>query len=310
MRVNAALRSVGGAVAACCLGAAASAACPDEIGFRFNPPDGISFTQVLKTTKVTDLGPLGSRTDVTTSTTRVTISKSATGYTLVATPVSAKMTRNGKAVDNPLLDVLQDVVVTYELDREGRIRAVLGLEGIADKMKKALPAEVAEMLSSLIDPKAMVEREKAEWNARIGSFVGMKAKAGDVWIGTDRFALPTGGEIVYYTATRIAERTERDGHNCVRILMAYDSDAAALEGFAGKVGAKIAEEAGMTEGKLTVSDMKLSGTADRLIDPDTMLIYSEVDERTISGSMDVPGQGKVATKTVEKREYRFDYPKS
>ena len=41
----------------------------------------------------------------------------------------------------------------------------------------------------------------------------------------------------------------------------------------------------------------------RIVDPATMMIYSEIIERTISMKMNIPGQGKVDMTLFETREY-------
>jgi hypothetical protein len=49
------------------------------------------------------------------------------------------------------------------------------------------------------------------------------------------------------------------------------------------------------------------GSGERLVDPATMLFYSETLTRTIQVPMEVPGQGKVPTTLEEKKTYHFDY---
>ncbi len=63
-----------------------------------------------------DMGPTGKETTVIETKTRVVIKKATGGYSVIHTPISATMTQNGEDVEDPVLSLLQDTVVTYELD--------------------------------------------------------------------------------------------------------------------------------------------------------------------------------------------------
>ena len=279
-----------------------------KVKFVFNPPDGISYIRMSKMTKVTDMGELGKRTDVTEFKTRVSIKKTSTGYSIVDTPISATMTRDGKEVDSPVLSVLQEVVITYELDTNGQLVSIKGFETLLEKMKQTLPPEVFQSLSTVLNEEAMSSKETAEWNGRIGNFIGREAKVGEVWTSTDEYALPTGEIITYYSATKFAELTTFDGHDCVHIIFSYDSNASALAESLGKTLSDIYEDIGIpSEVKPEISNVAISGGGERLIDPMTMLIYSETVTRTVKMPMEFPKIGKIIVTSDEKMEYNFDY---
>ena len=56
----------------------------------------------------------------------------------------------------------------------------------------------------------------------------------------------------------------------------------------------------------SLSNAKIAGKGERIIDPATMLIYSETVERTTKMMMAVPGQGEVEMTSVDKREYGYE----
>jgi hypothetical protein len=299
-------RTIFAILTACAPFAYAAGAAP-PFTFRFNPPDGTTYVQTLRTNKTTSLGTLGTRTDVIESRTKVVIAKSPRGYSLVARPLSATMTRDGKKVDNPIFSALSEVVTTYELNPHGQILAVLGFDTLLSKMKASLPPNAPQALSSVFSEEALITKEKAEWNGRIGSFVGRKARIGDVWTSTDRYNLPTGGSIEFYSATKIAGKAKYRGRDCVRVQFAYNSDAGALKSFTGKILKDLARSMKAATVRLGAGSASITGGGERLIDPATMLIYSETLTRTIKLPMVVPGQGTLPATVQEKRAYRFDY---
>lgn len=280
-----------------------------EFEFRFNPPDGIAFVQTSKITKIKDLGPLGKQTDETESKTKVVIKKTPSGYSAIFTPISATMSQDGKKVDNLILSLLQDIVVTYEVDAKGQLKTISGFDTLEKKIKETFPPEAVESLSTVINEQTMINKEKAEWNGRIGSFVGSRVNLGDVWTSTDEFALPKGGTVTFYSTTKVADKVKCGTWDCLQIQFSYNSDAKALKDFIGKVASDIAEAANSPKPKPEISEVEIDGGGERLIDPNTMLIYSETLTRTMKIPMEVPGQGKVMTTMQEKREYTFDYAK-
>jgi hypothetical protein len=292
------------------LGAALScrpATSAQPVTFRFDPPDRTSFVQTVRTDKTTTMGSLGTRTEVSESKTKIVIKKTPRGYTLVGTPLSGTLIRDGKKVEHPVLAMLSEVVVTYELDRQGQIQSIKGYDTLIEKMKATLPPAAVQSLSSVLSEEALVNKEKADWDGRISSFVGQKAEIGDAWTSTDRYPMPTGGAVEFFSATKLAGQARAGGKDCVRIQFSYNSDANALKKFIGKIGKDISGITKSAVMKPGAGAATIVGSGERLIDPATMLIYSGTLTRTIKMPMEVPGQGQVPTTLVEKKEYQFDY---
>ncbi|HWM93254.1 MAG TPA: hypothetical protein VN493_21000 [Thermoanaerobaculia bacterium] len=135
------------------------------------------------------------------------------------------------------------------------------------------------------------------WAGRISDFTGQSFELGSSWTAEVPFALPSGEEIQFYTRTEIAEKVRCGDKDCVRIRFRYDSDASAMGAKIGQSVSEIAKGVGGPE--VQIKKMTFTGGGERLIDPATMLIYSETLERT----MNMEGMGI----STEKREYTFDY---
>lgn len=139
------------------------------------------------------------------------------------------------------------------------------------------------------------------------TFVGRTAKIGDVWVGDETAETPF-GTIVYDTTTKIAERVQKNKIDCVRITFSYTTDADGVKKFMQEVMDKLAESALPDEAPKVV-DVKISGSGERVVDPKTLLIYSETIDRTITIVMDDPSEGRQDLKMQEKKEYAYQYGK-
>lgn len=289
----------------CCSGIVVSATA-QEIHFQFNPPDDFpAYVSTYKNTQITDMGALGKRTRVSEGKQKVTIDKTPGGYSVTFMPISLTMTQDGKPLEDPILSFIQNITVTYELDVDGQLVKIRGFEGIIEKLKASLPAELPPTVAALLSEETFINRVAQEWDARIGSYVGMEAEIGDVWAGVEETPLPMGGMMAFYSVTKLAEQVKFDDVDCVRLEFSFNTDAEELKNFMGDMSEDLAEMAGM-EAVPSVSNTKIVGKGERIIDPATMLIYSETVERTIKMMMAVPGQGEVEMTSVDKREYGYE----
>jgi len=277
-----------------------------EITFTFHPPDSITFLQTLTTTKNTDMGQRGKLDEVTEVVGRLTIMKTSNGYRMTETPLSISATKNGQRVDDPTLALFENIVVEYQLDKDGNLLGISGYEKLVDVMKQLVPAEMLETLSSILNDETLRNRDAAEWNERIGDFIGKMIRLGDSWAGVDSFPLPNGETIAYYSLTRFPEQVKCGNRDCLRLQFDYNSDASALSKLVNRDLAKLLGQPAESLPP-TSSAAKISGFGERLVDPHTMLIYSETVERTLTAKTTMPGQGDVDMTQTERREYKYDY---
>ena len=289
----------------CCWGIGVSATA-QEIHFRFNPPDDFpAYVSTYKNTQISVMGGLGKRTRVSEAKTKITIDKTPGGYSVTFMPISFTMAQDGKRREDPILSFLQNITVTYELDVDGQLVKIRGFEGKIEKLKASLPAALPPTVAALLSEETIVNRAAQEWDARIGSYVGVDAEIGDVWAGVEETPLPMGGTMAFYSVTKFAEQVKFDDVDCVRLEFSFNSDAEELKNFMGDMWEDLAEMADM-EAVPSVSNTKIAGKGERIIDPATMLIYSETVERTTKMTMAVPGQGEVEVTSVDKREYDYE----
>lgn len=282
-------------------------AAAETVTFHFAPPDGTNYVQTLITVREKHLEGVTDQTDRSEAKTAVSIKRSGDEYLIAATPLSNTMTRDGKAVQDPISALLHGLSITHVIDANGQVKEIRGYETLAERMSKGLPPEIVKALAPLLNEKTMVARETAEWNGRIGEFAGKTITIGEPTDTEVPFRLPSGESLKYYMRTTVRGLEPCPAGMCARIEMTYNSDASQLGKAVGKTIVNLAAAAGkdLPDTKVTQSDV--SGSASRLIDPKTMLLYGEKLARSVTMQMTVPGKGKVPTRMSETREYSFDY---
>ena len=292
-------------VIVCCCGIVASATA-QEIHFRFNPPDDFpAYVSTYKNTQITDMGALGKRTRVSEAKAKVTIGKTPGGYSVTFIPISFTMTQDGKRREDPILSFIQNITVIYELDVDGQLVKIRGFEGIIEKLKASLSTGLPPTVATLLSEETFINRTTQEWDARIGSYVGVDAEIGDVWAGVEETPTPMGGTMTFYSVTKLAEQVKFNDVDCVRLEFSFNNDAEELKNFMGDMWEDLAEMTDM-EAVPSLSSTKIAGKGERVIDPATMLIYSETVERTTKMMMAIPGRGEVEVTSVDKREHGYE----
>lgn len=286
---------------------ASPASAQETVTFKFNPPDGITYRETYSAERIKEYGALKKQVDLTEGTVKVVITKTPEGYSLTAAPLLITMTRDGQPVPDSMTKPMFDMKYNLRLDPDGRFIHVEGFEEFVENMKAGLPANTPAEILNNISVEAMVNKEKAEYNGRVGDYIGREFKIGEHWQGESQFTLPDGNVIDYTTVFVLREMVPCGQTNCVKIEYQYDANPAGLKKFMDGLVDGLDE---MAEGKLEEVDLgeiKLSGNGIRLIDPATMLIYSEEMNRVTEMPMTLPNGAKIAMKMTETKNYGYKY---
>lgn len=279
------------------------------VDFRFNPPSGTVFVERLTHLRIRDLGgeegdPRRRMEDVTESKTQYEITETEAGYMVTATPLMVANRRDGKPFPNPLMTAMAEIPIKLYLDKTGKALRATGFESVQEKIADHFPESTAQSVLRLVNPTSLSRKAVAEWNGRIGDFAGIKKEVGDAWAWTEGVPLPTGATAPMDAAVKIEERLQRGPRVLVRLRFSYDSDAEALSEF---VGATV-EELGLKPKQPGTQELVVKGAGERLIDPSTLLIYSETSERRMEMDMRV-GREQVKGVVYEKKDYAYEFVK-
>ena len=281
----------------------------EQFVFRFQPPDGTRVRQQYKLERARTIeGQLPTKDEAETHT-EGTFKRVGEGFEYSAKTSSSTLRRNGTPINDPILGLLSKVQVTYVISRGGEATDVRGFAEVEQLVKTTMPAQMAAALAPVLNEASLVAREKAEWNARYSDFADGTFKLGEVIDVQAPQRLPNGETINYTIRTSFPSWEPCPAGSCIRLRQVYESDAAELaklvEGVIGSVAS--AASVPQTAPKLESGATRITGSLSRLIDPKTMLIYSEQVRRTISMRIQVPGQGLLPTVQEESRTYTYSY---
>lgn len=288
----------------CLAGAAALAGAGAEEAdvFRFDPPDGTTFTETSKTVQVADMESGQTPPRETVYTGGVVIRKAESGHTVAATLISVETRVGAKQASDVALDALKGMALTYRIDAEGRMTDVEGVEDVRRRFGEAFPPDVVASVSKMLDKPVLLASEQADWRRRVGNLIGRPTRDGCAWLTTEEFSLPSGGMLTYYVAARVDRHIRTAGRDCVRVLYEYAMDPKDLSEFLGE-----AAEAVTGEQEAFTSESRMSGRGYRIVDPTTLLCYGERLSRTVDMMMPVPGRGEMAVTLQQTKSYEYRY---
>jgi len=288
--------------------------------FHLNPPDGVSTVQTDKTNIVEHLGDEKKREETDETKMRVTFKKAAKGFTATMSTISSSMTEMGKKVTPPEAALMKDVVLTYHLDPAGECKTITGFETLRKNMLQRIEYQrVAQhkpqqpkLANAYIDQMiaGMIKQRTGEWHDEFTRFCGKTAKIGDSWHDSAPSRLPFVGTIALHRTITFAERAIVNGHNCVRVKYLTTTDPKEIQAAIKTELArekKIAAAQHIKDEYATVKDITVRQERVRVIDPATMLVYSESYADTQTIVVHRPKEGNVTAVTNEKRETTYEY---
>jgi hypothetical protein len=279
-----------------------------EFKFTYNPPDGVVYNVINKTKKTEKADSENPKTEESIVEYQVTISKVEEGFASYEIPISYEKYVDGQKIDNPLIDMIMDFTIETVIDSNGHLIGLSGYEGLIDSIMSNFTPEIAEKVSSLISEEILIGQLLHEWNSRIADFTGKDAKIGDVWQSSDSMLISVESTPFNFTTeTKFKEMINLDGIECIRIEFNYIADS---EEYKKSMESFFSNMMGMaldSSTNILITEAEFSGYGERIIDPSTMLIYSEKTHKTFEFSIDAGEEGIHSFVKNEIEEYSFDY---
>lgn len=283
---------------------------PQQITFKFTPGNGTTFVQTETTTQTREIGK-DKQSQTAVKKTRMVFKKTAKGYTLTQTPISASMTAGGKTVSAKELGGS----VTYVLDANGKVLSVRGFEKEAQAMAAKLPVKDKKKRSDFVKGviTGKTDQAKVLWQSYVGKYIGKSVKIGDVWKETQKLPIAGPDPIPVNFTTTFVQRVMVNAHNCIRVTTTSVPDDKALAASITKRKQeleKMEKEASAKGKKIqfpTPVSFSLDEQSERVIDPATMLFYSESMTKTSKQVVDVPSKGKMTMNMTETTVTKYEY---
>lgn len=278
----------------CC--AALAPAFAENVTFRFVPQDGLTYVETTSTTQINSSTIAGKQSGTEVAKQRITIHKTATGYTVELRPLSLVIMQDGKQkLALKEADLVSDRK-TYVANANGQLVKMLGLDAAIARYKKSLPPEAVKKFDANRYQQALFEKNKAEWSNKIGRYLGKTVAIGDVWRHDEPMPSPGGKPIAMHSTMKFIGRVQVNGKSCIHTVETKQPDKAAL------MAAMNSDLKTATGGKGTpakVTSLTYLTTIERTFDPAVLLSFSEKASVTHNMTMQVPGKGTVTT-TSEK----------
>lgn len=268
------------AAAACAagiLGAAPARAdeAPAPVVFRFAPPIPLSYVEETVTRRATIISGEDAGSDEATIRVKFMVSKEGEGYKVRAEPQSSKVLRGGKPVNDPVLDVINSTPVTYHLDPAGKLKSIEGYAGVLEAAQKTASKNIRDSLPRMRNEKALTDKETAQWNARIGAFIGQTGARNTVWVSEGVNPLPDGSSAGFYTVTMFDRIVEQDGRKLARLRFFLTADRDSIQSRVNDMARDIVKDVPRPRPLENPAGFAISGQGERLVDPETMVVYSE-----------------------------------
>jgi hypothetical protein len=277
-----------------------------EFSFTFNPPE-ISYKQILDSKKAIIINGVEQREDEIIVESLINIKKNEKGYSVQTQPIKMNSKRNGQEFFNPMFFFLTNIPTIGEIDNNGNMINVTGFETLIPRAKKELSPEVMDQLILVANEESMINKTKAEWNARISDFAGETVELGEFFSGEGKFPLPNGETVTFFSIVKVADTVTLNGVDCVKIRFKNSSNPADLAKFMDKTVDELKDIFNFSANKDVDTKILITGEGYRIIDPKTMLIYYEINNRSIDIIDQEIGDESREVSTIETKEYKYEY---
>lgn len=254
--------------------------------FTFSPKDQTIMIEKVKAYRKNVIGgnkPNESESNVTT---RIVYKKTETGWNILASPLEITMKRDGKAINNPLFDILRSNSIKYQVTKNGQMTGVLGYKSIKSDIYKQFEKDTGNKVAKLFDEDVMKKKAFAEWHQKTGRYLGKRVINNEKWEDKETYKLPNGKNLEYMVEREFILNEKFKGKDYVKIIIRY---------FAGD------------DEIVNKDNTFITGSAELIIDPGTMLIYSQKMERHIKIDVNLGNKEPVAVELHEKRDYLYEY---
>ncbi len=278
------------------------------VPFTYAPPSGIQFEEQVNRVIGSDYGARGTRIDVFSATNVQKITRTESGYRVRMDINEIKALHNGKPVVNPIMDAMKETGLTYLVGANGRADKIEGINQIADILRAKIPKKkLTPELETQLAGSDMERKELADWNARYGAWNRQSFLPGKTYYGIGTYTLEPGLFIRYAILAKVvgsASCHEGDRQkSCVQIRFDYATEQDLID----KARRSSIREAAEFLKKGDVVGGRLDGHMDRIVDPKTLLIYSEVQKKTILFPLSINDNEEIRVRRIERMEYSYRY---
>lgn len=275
------------------------------IKFAFAPPDGATYVRNTKRSR-TVIIDRQKKTESYEDSTRYLFKKTAAGYDVTVTTVTAKVKVNGKPGTDPFLQAASNMPFTFKVSRTGEFLSIAELNKVVKAVMASVPAGADAETKKLIDKNFVLREASNAWISGAGRLPGSTARIGQSWRVKNRFFLLTGDSLELVSDFKLSDAVACGDKQCVKVKMSYSTDPATASRV---IAAGLEKQLNAKGGNrvVNVSNFVLKGSGEFIMEPATGLMHAVDEQRTIQWTAEAAGQGKGRFGVTESLKSRFDY---
>lgn len=281
----------------------------DENVFVFNPKDGFKYKEFVSVDKtITTLsGGQKSRSKIDLEN-EVEVSETGKGFEYVVTTVKAQHLVDGVPINNPILDGMVLSPIVYDIAKSGEIRDVRGYDKVLEKALSRMTPQVIEQNKNMLSENNLKAQEMVNWKDKLENVLGRSVEIGSKWADVKNIDLPTGGVSQYYVATKVEGPSECEGvEKCLLISYSFYTDKDNMQDYIDS-GSTVPEldvklDKSLNSGGYRVENISISGNGARVVDPKTMIVYSDSSKTLMVMDIFIDGAPTREIKTEMKTNY-------
>jgi len=254
-----------------------AAVAQDTAKFTFNPPDGLAYVETSRTKYTTTFSFGGhSENEVREqlTKTKTEIHKTAAGFTVTETLLSASETKDGADAEiDSYLKASLNVPVSYTIAKDGKLLSTSGLDKVVANCKKKMSADDLKMMGYLVSEKGMLDGLKSGWYENGQSLIGRTVKTGDSWTITSSDPMPNGKKDNLSITTKMVGKQEHGGRDVVHLQYSRRHDLK-LMGEARVAMIKAMLQIGNDGEQPNIRVKEITDEGEMIVDPTTLQAVS------------------------------------
>jgi hypothetical protein len=286
---------------------------PKDFTFTFQPEldrEHVSFSR--RTTLDTLADGSAARSTVQEARYRVKVTRADNWkYRAVMTPISFSVRRDGFPVEDPMVRALRETSLEMEVWDDGSFAAVHGFEEIVGQLRQHVPEEAWASVAAVFNEKHLAALTKAEWESQVTSLVNQTFTMGDTWEYSGPIDHPWGfrvdtGSMVHFEAWQACEASV--SKDCVLMKFEYQMDGEGARAWLGRTLAAMIPNCPQGLADFRVDQLTFEGRGERLVEPATLDVYKETEQRLTRLELRDGSGSAHAFKREEERESRIEPP--
>ncbi|MEN6373071.1 MAG: hypothetical protein ABFD64_13790 [Armatimonadota bacterium] len=303
----------------------ASTAQPDAkpIEFLFLPPDGTTYVESFKGTRIVSVDGLKRIPQTTEWKTRVTITRTTDGYHVVRTPVSYSTSDiDEDSMQSIVTRCLRTAKLEYDLELTGYCSTVVGMDKVLDeinskieKLKKdhrisddSEDSDEDESNDTLL--KNLTISEENSWSTRYMDLMGLYIKPGESMEESHEMSIYAGISSPGTIATEVLGMQKVGNYDCAKVQYTMHTNSNKPSKYIERMlEMMFLSYTAMQSSYYGISRFSASETRECLVEPATLLIHSESSKSNSVVEIDFENDMKTTISFDEYEQYNFDYEK-